>query len=860
MAVPTVAAMSSSSGIGSGGLGSLFSGLNLVFTSLLLVNVALYFFVFTSPIASPPRGQPLQACVSSAYDPSPAAIATRREHFSSPQAVSALRETYRDKHVHLVGDSTLRESYYELVSLLRREGVGGSIEPAVARKREATKHQPQLSRIGSSTVSWAWRPFLRNATEEWSKLMAQEFKPDLVVFSLGLHDLLYSSPASIQRDLKDFVSTLAKQHAQDPAARALTPSAAAQTSALSTAALKVPVVVFRSSPALRDKNLKGHRQEATQFRSAQVAELNVQIQRALDSLSAESAAWADGHALTSHDFEGSSSPGDDGLHSQHNAVVSALSLAAFSSCHFGTPPLQLTAGQLTIVIFALGLLFTTFYAVLSSYLQRPSSMYLSVPQSDVAVEEGAGKEGEVVTKEHSGAPSTTLSSAGNSYSGPLLRTDAVLSKENSSVLFALLQLAFILLFLFVVDGDQRLAWQLIGDKTFVKDTFAFICLLLALCSFTTVTPTAEKGPGTILNRDQTEEWKGVMQILFVLYHYFAAKELYNLIRVFIAAYVFLTGYGNLFFFQRYADYSLTRLCKMMFRLNFFVTLVCVVMNRDYMQYYVCALHSSFFLFVYLFMLIGSQHNKSTLFMSGKFVAGFAFLFLVWDVPNSPLFELLFSHLSLFYWHGSVHEWRFRSTLDHLVTIIGMLVASHIHQLAALYAYMDKQSKGTRRLVQGLCIAVCSLVLYLWYEYVLLLPKPVYNRYNPYTTFIPIVTYIALRNLTPWLRTHNLHLFTWCGRITLETYILQFHIWLSDDAATLVFYTGSFDWPLVNFVLASVIYIALAYQVFQITNVVSDAVVPKNATTWTLAARIVMIAAVWASVYHSSRLLLMLQAR
>ena len=33
------------------------------------------------------------------------------------------------------------------------------------------------------------------------------------------------------------------------------------------------------------------------------------------------------------------------------------------------------------------------------------------------------------------------------------------------------------------------------------------------------------------------------QVLFLLYHYFNAKEIYNAIRVFIAAYVWMTGFG-----------------------------------------------------------------------------------------------------------------------------------------------------------------------------------------------------------------------------------------------------------------------------------------------------------------------------
>jgi hypothetical protein len=44
-----------------------------------------------------------------------------------------------------------------------------------------------------------------------------------------------------------------------------------------------------------------------------------------------------------------------------------------------------------------------------------------------------------------------------------------------------------------------------------------------------------------LQREQTEEWKGWMQIMFLLYHYFEASSTYNAIRVYIAAYVWMTG-------------------------------------------------------------------------------------------------------------------------------------------------------------------------------------------------------------------------------------------------------------------------------------------------------------------------------
>jgi hypothetical protein len=44
----------------------------------------------------------------------------------------------------------------------------------------------------------------------------------------------------------------------------------------------------------------------------------------------------------------------------------------------------------------------------------------------------------------------------------------------------------------------------------------------------------------VLNRDQTEEWKGWMQFMFLLYHYYHAEEVYNAIRIMITCYVWMT--------------------------------------------------------------------------------------------------------------------------------------------------------------------------------------------------------------------------------------------------------------------------------------------------------------------------------
>ena len=80
-----------------------------------------------------------------------------------------------------------------------------------------------------------------------------------------------------------------------------------------------------------------------------------------------------------------------------------------------------------------------------------------------------------------------------------------------------------------------------AQRTYSRDLFLLLMLILVLvgCGFT-----SSICNGKLLNRDQTEEWKGWMQVLFVWYHYFKAAETYNAIRIFIAAYVWMTGFGK----------------------------------------------------------------------------------------------------------------------------------------------------------------------------------------------------------------------------------------------------------------------------------------------------------------------------
>lgn len=61
----------------------------------------------------------------------------------------------------------------------------------------------------------------------------------------------------------------------------------------------------------------------------------------------------------------------------------------------------------------------------------------------------------------------------------------------------------------------------------------------------------------------------------------------------------------------------------MWRLNFLVTVVCIVLQNSYMLYYICPMHTIFTIFVYGALGIGAKYNASTAGILIKCVPGSA---------------------------------------------------------------------------------------------------------------------------------------------------------------------------------------------------------------------------------------------
>lgn len=266
-----------------------------------------------------------------------------------------------------------------------------------------------------------------------------------------------------------------------------------------------------------------------------------------------------------------------------------------------------------------------------------------------------------------------------------------------------------------------------------------------------------------LAREQTDEWKGWMQVMFLMrpglgvyigpwelwesgarYHYFDAKEVYNAIRVYIAAYVWMTGYGNFSLYRKGKSFTVRRCAQMLFRLNFLGCLVCVVLRNEYMLYYICAMHTLFTLFVLLAMYVAKKLNSSYWALWIKILATLGITVIIYDGPD-VIFRWIFGTLPLvrplFAFHDplhpeftdEMHEFHFRSGLDRYIWIFGMVCALHFESAASFYQRLGGFSCFRRTAIQVLVVLAALGCGGLWWKYVFQLEKLSYNKLHPYTS-------------------------------------------------------------------------------------------------------------------------------
>ncbi|KAL4217843.1 hypothetical protein ACF0H5_022582 [Mactra antiquata] len=268
---------------------------------------------------------------------------------------------------------------------------------------------------------------------------------------------------------------------------------------------------------------------------------------------------------------------------------------------------------------------------------------------------------------------------------------------------------------------------------------------------------------------------------------------------------------------------------MQFRLNFLVTCLCVVTSNEYMLYYICAMHSYWFVSVYVFMGTLKSWNNDSKKMFLKLCIYFIVNCVLFDMPGVA--SVIFKPFNFILGYtdprfDSMHEWVFRAGLDHWACFFGMLCAYNYPHFENFMKNLEKCENASKRWVTKILMVItCITALVTWYKCVMEKDKYAYNTLHPYTSIIPILCFIILRNLFPIWRTHYIGMFAWLGKITLETYLSQLHIYLQSNAKHLIGYIPKYH--LLNFAMATIIYLPISYVLFNLTTEFSSYLLPHD---------------------------------
>uniref|UniRef100_W8BGX7 CAS1 domain-containing protein 1 n=1 Tax=Ceratitis capitata TaxID=7213 RepID=W8BGX7_CERCA len=351
----------------------------------------------------------------------------------------------------------------------------------------------------------------------------------------------------------------------------------------------------------------------------------------------------------------------------------------------------------------------------------------------------------------------------------------------------------------------------------------------------------------VLNRDQTDELKGWIMLVVLIYYMTGAHRVLPIhmhIKLLISSYLFITGYTHFsYMWQTGGNSAFVRFFQVMFRLNFVTVILCFCMNRPYQFYYFVPL-LSFWLCVIYFVLslpprISAQsvdsHPLHYLYLVAKFIGCFSVITILF--MSEVFFERIFltrPWKALFVsTDDDIHEWWYQWKLDRYTVTFGMIFAACFHT-AQKYSIFDDNNHGNlfarRTSITVTLLALLSVCLYTTFSF-LCRNEQECEEIHSYIVFIPIVGYIVLRNISGILRTRYSAFFAWFGRISLELFICQYHIWLAADRhGVLVLLPG---FPTLNMIITSFIFVCASHEVHRITQTLLPYAVPND---WKLVMR------------------------
>lgn len=387
-------------------------------------------------------------------------------------------------------------------------------------------------------------------------------------------------------------------------------------------------------------------------------------------------------------------------------------------------------------------------------------------------------------------------------------------KSRKEFLLAQVQVAVILVIAYIGN-----TWKYTYPRNDNHDPRMFWVMngALLLAGFATLKhdPNAASRGVQLLSRPQTEEFKGWMQWAFIMYHYYRVYYVYNEIRVFVSAYVWMTGFGNFLYFDKKGDYSFDRAVGMWIRINYFPIVLSLALSVPLELYYVVPLHTAGF-----FVTMATCYIASILKAKGW---GY------WSANGLAIFISLAVHVG-FYETPLVNslkffsdEYFFRFQADKYSAWVGILSALFWDKLSGYMQWAYANDDKPQYLAMWLQRAGGAFIIFLWYYgFGFMTDKYIYNPVHPYIFWMPVAGWLMIRNSSKFLCCLHSDAMEFFGKITLETYVLQFHVFMCKNVQHIPIVLpgagadGALWLKTANMLLCGILYVPLALWARKVT--------------------------------------------
>lgn len=421
------------------------------------------------------------------------------------------------------------------------------------------------------------------------------------------------------------------------------------------------------------------------------------------------------------------------------------------------------------------------------------------------------------------------------------RSSTAADNNSSTPIFALTSLAIIMAYFYLCDRTNYFVKE---NKHYSEFSFWLpVGYVFVLGLFFT----EDSRLTQILHRDQTDEVKGWMLLVILIYHMTGADHIvpiYMHTKLLISGFLFLSGYST-FQHQFQGDSGLVHFCQNLFRTNFATIVLCLCMNRPYQFYYFVPLMSFWYCVLYVILALPPQITAQSCEQKGSY----QYLYLALKVISLLALSTIFFMSEVFFerifvtrpWRAlfltsddDIHEWWHRWKLDRYTVAFGVIFAILIHIGQKFNVVVDDNNQGnlfSRRIsLLGILVGLVSIGFYLVFS-IFCQNKQNCEEIHSYIAFIPICGYVVLRNLSGILRTRYSEFFAWFGRISFELFICQYHIWLAADRhGVLVLLPG---FPTLNMIIVSFIFVCASDEVHRVTQILLPYAVPND---WKLVMR------------------------